>query len=66
MTRNSSKAILNKAGNDTARENNKVRIPFADLTKRSTLPTLKTLTTRRSVGETRNWSITSLSATPAK
>lgn len=54
ITRNSSKAILNKAGNDTARENNKVRIPFADLTKRSTLPTLNTRTTRRRVGETKN------------
>ena len=42
---------MKRAGSDTARENSKVRIPLADLTRRSTRPTRNTLITRSKVGE---------------
>lgn len=64
MTKNSKRHILNRAGSDMARANNSVRIPFAPFTNRSTLPTLATLTTRNSVGETKYFSIKSLSTSP--
>ena len=51
MTRKSSRPMLKSAGIDTANENNRVRIPLADFTSLNIRPTLKTLTTRRSVGE---------------
>lgn len=56
--------MLNKAGKDIASANKSVRIPFAPFTNRSTLPTLATLTTRRSVGDTKYFSIKSLSTSP--
>lgn len=57
--------MLNRAGMDTSRENSRVRIPLADLTKRSTRPTLKTLITRSTVGDRfRYCSIMSLNDRP--
>ena len=55
---------MNKAGSETANENNKVLIPFADFTKRRTLPTRKTRTTRSSVGDTKNSCMYLANATP--
>ena len=59
MTRKSKRPMLNKAGKDTASENSNVRIPLADLTRRKTLPTRNTLTTRSKVGDTKYWATTS-------
>lgn len=64
MTRNSSRQMLNKAGNDMAKANSRVLIPFAPLTKRRTRPTLATLTTRSNVGDTKYFSMMSLSTRP--
>lgn len=66
MTRNSNKHILNNAGSDMAKANNRVLIPFAPFTKRNTRPTLATLTTRRSVGDTKYLDIKSLNTKPIK
>lgn len=64
ITKNSSKQILNKAGNDMANAKSSVRIPFAPLTRRSTRPTLATRTTRKRVGDTKYFSIKSLRTKP--
>lgn len=64
MTKNSSRHILKSAGSDMAKANNNVRIPLAPFTRRNTLPTFATLTTRSSVGETKYFSIISLSTRP--
>lgn len=64
ITRNSRRQMLNNAGKDIAKANNKVLMPFAPFTRRSTLPTLATLTTLRSVGETKYFSMISLSTNP--
>ena len=64
MTKNSSRQMLNKAGNDIANANSSVLIPFAPLTKRRTRPTLATLTTRSNVGDTKYFSMMSLSTRP--
>jgi len=66
MTKNNNKQILNKAGNDIAKANNKVLIPRAPLTRRKTLPTLTTRTTRKRVGETRYAAIKSFKRTPKR
>lgn len=65
ITRNKRRQILNSAGSDMAKANNRVRIPLAPFTKRNTLPTLATRTTLRSVGDTKYFSIRSLSSRPA-
>jgi hypothetical protein len=64
ITKNSSKQILNKAGNDMANAKSSVRIPFAPFTRRSTRPTLATRTTRKRVGDTKYFSIKSLRTKP--
>lgn len=64
ITKNNNKQILNKAGNDMANAKSNVLIPFAPLTKRSTRPTLATRTTRSNVGDTKYFSIRSLSTRP--
>lgn len=66
ITRNSSRQILKRAGSDIARANNNVLMPFAPLTRRSTRPTFATRTTRNSVGDTKYFSIMSLSTKPEK
>lgn len=66
MTKNSSRQMLNRAGKDMASANSSVRMPFAPLTKRRTRPTLATLTTLSSVGDTKYFSIRSLSTRPTK
>lgn len=64
IIKNSRRQILNRAGNDIANANNRVRIPFAPLTKRSTRPTFATRTTRSKVGDTKYFSIKSLRTRP--
>lgn len=66
MTRNSSRQILNSAGNDIAKANNNVLMPFAPFTRRNTRPTLATLTTRSNVGDTKYFSIMSLNTRPER
>jgi hypothetical protein len=66
MTKNNRRHILNKAGKDIAKAKSKVRIPFAPFTKRNTRPTFATLTTRSSVGDTKYFSIKSLSTRPVE
>ena len=51
ITKNSKRPMLKRAGIDTAKEKSKVLIPLADFTNRNILPTRKTRTTLRSVGE---------------
>jgi len=66
MTRNSNKHMLNNAGSDMAKANNRVLMPLAPFTKRNTRPTLATLTTRRSVGDTKYLEIKSLNTKPVE
>lgn len=66
ITRNNNKQMLNSAGNDIASANRSVRMPLAPFTNRSTRPTLATRTTRSSVGDTKYFSIMSLSTKPKK
>jgi len=56
--------MLNNAGSDMAKANNRVLMPLAPFTKRNTRPTLATLTTRRSVGDTKYLEIKSLNTKP--
>lgn len=64
MTKNNRRQMLNSAGNDMASANNNVLMPFAPFTKRNTLPTFATLTTLSNVGDTKYFSIISLSTRP--
>lgn len=66
ITRKRSRQILNKAGRDMAKAKSSVRIPLAPFTKRNTRPTLATRTTRSNVGDTKYFSMISLSTRPAK
>ena len=66
MTRKRRRQILTKAGKAITKENNNVRMPFAPLINRRTLPTLATLTTLSRVGDTKYFSIRSLRNRPAK
>lgn len=65
ITKNSRRQMLNSAGKDMASANNNVLIPLAPFTKRSTRPTFATLTTLNNVGDTKYFSIISLSTRPA-
>lgn len=65
ITKNSRRQMLNSAGKDMASANNNVLIPLAPFTRRSTLPTFATLTTLNNVGDTKYFSIISLSTRPA-
>lgn len=47
-----------------ANANSNVRMPLAPLTKRNTLPTLATRTTRSNVGDTKYFAIMSLNTRP--
>jgi hypothetical protein len=66
MTKNSSRQILKSAGKDIANANSSVLIPLAPFTRRRTRPTLATRTTLRSVGDTKYFSIMSLSTRPMR
>jgi hypothetical protein len=56
--------MLKRAGMDMASANNNVRMPRAPFTRRSTRPILATRTTRSRVGDTKYFSIRSLSNIP--
>jgi len=64
MTRKRRRQMLNKAGSDMANANKSVRIPFAPLTNLKTRPTFATRTTLNNVGDTKYFSIKSLSTRP--
>lgn len=66
ITKKSNKQMLNSAGSDMANANSNVRIPLAPLTKRNTRPTFATRTTRRSVGDTKYFSMISLRTRPER
>lgn len=66
ITRNNSRQMLNSAGSDMANANNSVRIPFAPFTSRRTRPTFATLTTLSRVGDTKYFSIISLTTNAIK
>lgn len=59
MIRKSKSPMLNKAGRETAKANNNVRIPLAPLTSRRIRPIRTTRTTRNNVGLTKKFAITS-------
>lgn len=56
--------MLNSAGRDMARANSSVLMPLAPFTRRNTRPTLATLTTLSSVGDTKYFSMMSFSTRP--
>lgn len=64
ITKNNRRQILNSAGKDMASANNNVLMPFAPFTRRKTLPTFATRTTLSNVGDTKYFSIISLSTSP--
>ena len=66
ITRKRRRQMLKRAGMDMARANSNVLMPRAPFTKRRTRPILATLTTRNRVGETKYFSIRSLSNIPEK
>ncbi len=51
MTKNNKRPMFSNAGTEMTKANRSVRIPRAPFTKRSTRPTLTTLTIRKTVGE---------------
>lgn len=65
ITKNNKRQMLKRAGSDMAKAKRSVLIPFAPFTRRSTRPTFATRTTLNSVGETKYFSIKSLSTKPA-
>ena len=66
MIKNKRRQMLNRAGIDMAKANNRVRIPRAPFTKRRTRPILATRTTRSKVGDTKYFSIKSLKTIPER
>ena len=64
MTKNRRRQMLKRAGIDMASANKSVRMPRALFTNRRTRPIFATRTTRSRVGDTKYFSIRSLSRIP--